>query len=253
MIITFTDFGLSGPYLGQVRAVFAAEAPQVPVIDLFADAPAYDPMAASYLLAAYAPSLPDGSVFFCVVDPGVGGDRDPIMVAAGGRQFVGPDNGLFEGVLRQAEHAASTQGARPPKAWRIDWRPERGLSDSFHGRDLFAPVTARLANGMRVDATPTAPGDLYRPDWPDHLARVIYIDHYGNAMIGLSQEDLAETDQLDVGGKLIQHARVFSDTETGHPFWYVNSNGLVEIAVNRGRADEALGLSVGFDVTIVKA
>src|SRR5580704_8992644 len=127
MIVLFTDFGLAGPYTGQMKAVLQQRAPTVPVIDLFADAPERNPRAAAYLLAAYAPWFPPGSVLLCVVDPGVGGTRAPLVASLDGRWFVGPDNGLFAIALRRAASA---------QVWEITWRPET-LSASFHGRDLF--------------------------------------------------------------------------------------------------------------------
>src|SRR6202051_1160043 len=130
MIVLFTDFGLEGPYTGQVKAVLHRSAPGIPVIDLFADAPAGNPRAAAYLLAAYAVWFPTETVLLSVVDPGVGGTRAPVVVESDGRWYVGPENGLFELVRRRG---------RAVKSWEIDWRPE-ALSASFHGRDLFAPV-----------------------------------------------------------------------------------------------------------------
>src|SRR4051812_19900071 len=118
MIVLFTDFGLAGPYTGQVLAVLQREAPGVPAISLFADAPAGQPKPSSYLLAAYAAWFPAGTVLLCVVDPGVGGERRALIVEAGGRFYVGPDNGLFEIVLRRA---ASTR--RTAQCWEITWRP----------------------------------------------------------------------------------------------------------------------------------
>ena len=116
MIVLFTDFGLAGPYTGQMKAVLAREAPGVPVIDLFADAPQRDPQRAAYLLAAYAPWFPPGTAFLAVVDPGVGGTRVPLVANADGRVFVGPDNGLFAIVLRRAAAAEvrEIQALRPP-------------------------------------------------------------------------------------------------------------------------------------------
>src|SRR5215472_12115972 len=96
MIVLFTDFGLTGPYAGQVKAVLHQVAPQVPVVDLFADAPSRDPRASAYLLAAYAAWFPAGTVFLAVVDPGVGGARPAVIVEADRRWYVGPGNGLFE-------------------------------------------------------------------------------------------------------------------------------------------------------------
>src|SRR4029077_3895318 len=102
MIVLFTDFGLAGPYTGQVNAVLHESAPGVPVIQLFADAPAGQPKPAAYLLAAYAAWFPPGTVLLCVVDPGVGGARGGLMAGAAGLFYVGPDNGLFELVQRRA-------------------------------------------------------------------------------------------------------------------------------------------------------
>src|SRR5262249_17451146 len=137
MIVLFTDFGLAGPYTGQVKAVLQREAPDVPVIDLFADAPAGNPRASAYLLAAYSAWFESGSVLLCLGDPGVGGKRAPLTREADGRFFGGPGNGLFELVRRRARRA---------QAFEITWRPP-ALSATFHGRDLFAPVAARLARG----------------------------------------------------------------------------------------------------------
>ena len=144
MLVLVTDFGVAGPYLGQMKAVLYRDAPGVPVVDLFSDAPTCNPRATAYLLSAYAMEFPAGSVFLGVVDPGVGTEaRRPVAVEADGRWFVGPDNGLFSLVARHA-HTAHW--------WEITWRPQH-LSMSFHGRDLFAPVAAMLARGERKRST----------------------------------------------------------------------------------------------------
>ncbi len=245
MIVLFTDFGLAGPYTGQVAAVLQQTAPGVPVISLFADAPAGAPKPAAYLLAAYANWFPEGTVLLCVVDPGVGTTRRPLAVEAAGRLYVGPDNGLFELVVRR-----SRQRASPPSCWEITWRPPV-LSASFHGRDLFAPVAARLARGEMPAALARPATASVRPDWPDDLAEIVYIDHYGNALTGLRGPAVPEDARLVAGGHVVAPAPTFAAVPLGAPLWYVNSNGLVEIAVNCGRADRALGLAVGRSVAIV--
>jgi len=241
MIVLFTDFGLAGPYTGQVNAVLQESAPGVPLIQLFADAPAGQPKPAAYLLAAYAGWFPEGTVLLCVVDPGVGGARRGLIAEAAGRCYVGPDNGLFELVLRRAAS---------PCCWEITWRPP-ALSASFHGRDLFAPVAGRLARGEPPSglASRTAPRGW--PDWPDDLAEIVYIDHYGNALTGLRGESLPPGARLLAGGHNIARARTFSSVPSGAAFWYVNANGLVEIAVNAGRADRALGLAIASEIKIL--
>jgi S-adenosyl-L-methionine hydrolase (adenosine-forming) len=243
MIVLFTDFGLDGPYTGQVEAVLQQAAPKTPRIRLFADAPAGRPRPSAYLLAAYAAWFPAGTVFLCVVDPGVGGERRALIVEAEGRRYVGPDNGLFELVLRRAEM---------PRAWQIDWRPAT-LSASFHGRDLFAPVAARLAMGEMPAAMASRSEPLRFPDWPDDLAEIVYIDRYGNAMTGLRGDTVPPAARLLASGHRIAPAATFSAVPEGAPFWYVNSNGLVEIAVNRGHAGRALGLDIGKEIALVGA
>ncbi len=236
MIVLFTDFGLNGPYTGQMKAVLHRDAPGVPVVDLFADAPSFNPRASAYLLAGYVAEFPPDTVFLCVVDPGVGtAGRRPVLVKAGGRWFVGPDNGLFNVVVARAEER---------ERWEIKWRPDR-LSSSFHGRDLFAPVAARIAGGEMPEMVP-APwsGDEFK-DWPEDLAEVIYIDHFGNAMTGLRANRLKPDAKLEVGGVTLNRARTFGEVVIGKAFWYENANGLVEIAVNSGSAVEQIGLHIG--------
>src|SRR6266446_3253476 len=238
MIVLFTDFGLQGPYTGQMKAVLHQMAPGISIIDLFADAPAGNPKASAYLLAAYAQWFAAGTTFLCVVDPGVGGTRPPVILEADGRWYVGPGNGLFELVERRAMRARS---------FEIEWRPEN-LSASFHGRDLFAPVAAMIARG---EPPPGRPRAERRANWPDDLAEIVYVDHFGNAMTGLRASMLAEKARLAVAGRALDRATTFSDRPPGAAFWYENSNGLAEIAVNRGRADRDLGLVIGSPVEIV--
>jgi S-adenosyl-L-methionine hydrolase (adenosine-forming) len=240
MFVLMTDFGVMGPYLGQMKAVLKQQAPEIPIIDLFADAPAFDPKASAYLLAAYAPEFPPGTVFLCVVDPGVGSARRGAILKADGRWLVGPDNGLFNVIGRRA---ADLQW------WDIDWRPVR-LSTTFHGRDLFAPVAARIARGEMPPGRLQDARARLRPDWPEDLPQIIYIDHYGNAMTGLRAERLSSGTVLKVCGIELRRVRTFSEVPCGEPFWYENANGLAEIAVNRGSAANVLGLGVGSAIAV---
>jgi S-adenosyl-L-methionine hydrolase (adenosine-forming) len=216
-------------------------APSVPVIDLFADAPTGNPKASAYLLAAYAPWFAAGTTFLCVVDPGVGGARPPVVIEADGRWYVGPGNGLFELVERRAAKTRS---------WDIDFKPQH-LSASFHGRDLFAPAAAMLARGEPPPGRPRAERAQRRAEWPDDLAEIVYVDHFGNAMTGLRAAMLPPDTRLAAASRVLERARTFSDRPPGTAFWYENSNGLAEIAVNQGRADRDLGLAIGSPVEII--
>ena len=241
LIVLFTDFGLEGPYTGQVKTVLHQIAPGVPVIDLFADLPPVKPQPASYLLAAYGGWFPAGTVILAVVDPGVGGERAAVVVEADSRWYVGPDNGLLEIVTRRADHARTWEISAPPEA----------ISASFHGRDLFAPAAGLLARGDPPAGRLRPEGILRRPDWPDDLPEVVYIDRFGNAITGLRAALIPERARLAAAGRVLARRRTFSDVPAGEAFWYENSNGLAEIAVNSGRADVALGLAVGRPVAIL--
>jgi S-adenosylmethionine hydrolase len=234
VIVLFTDFGLEGPYTGQVEAVLQQQAPGTPVIRLFSDLVSFDIQGAAYLLPAYAGGFPPATVFLCVIDPGVGSNRNAIALLADGRWYVGPDEGLFALVTRRAQSV---------EAWCL---PEvEGAAPSFHGRDVFAPVAAFLARNGRLPEDGKPCPVAARTDWPDDLARVVYIDHFGNAITGLRSATVAATTVMTVNGHSLAAAQTFSGVAEGQAFWYANSNGLVEIAVNRGRADTLLDIRPG--------
>jgi S-adenosylmethionine hydrolase len=160
-----------------------------------------------------------------------------------GRIVTAPANGLLDIALRHATTAA---------LWRLDWRLE-AMSASFHGRDLFIPAAAMLARGarpgedlpaIRLEAAPL------HPDWPDDLAEVIYIDGFGNCMTGLRASRFRHA-AVQVAGHRLTLRRTFADVPPGLALFYENSQGLLEIAVNQGRADGALGLKIGSAVTLM--
>lgn len=236
MIVLFTDFGADDIYVAQVKAVLAPQTgPGTPVLDLLHRVPNFDARAGAHLLAALQAGFPAGSVFLAVIDPGVGSARDPIVLEADGKAYVGPDNGLLSVVAARAGKA---------RTWRIVWRPEV-QSASFHGRDLFAPVAAGIAVGNlakdRLQETPGLNVQLGAPD----LAEVIYVDHYGNVLTGLRAGNVPRSARIEVGGHQLAYARVFAEVPAGNAFWYENSVGLVEIAVSGGNAAELMGLRVG--------
>lgn len=240
MIVLFTDFGVSGLYTGQVKAALHRDAPGVPIVDLVDDVPAYRIQAAAYLLAALKGSFPQGSVFFCVVDPGVGSARRPIVLRADEQWFVGPDNGLFELVARRSA---------APQWWEITWTPP-SPSATFHGRDLFAPVAAALARGTAVAKVAGRIAGTRYPDWPNDLAEIIYIDGYGNAITGIRAASLPPDAGLIAGDLHIPRGRTFSDVSPGALLCYENANGLIEIAANQGHAADRLMLKVGSGIRI---
>ena len=241
MIILFTDYGLIGPYIGQVEAVLHTASPQSRVINLFTDLPRQNPKASAYLLAACTCNYPEGTIFFCVVDPGVGSFTDkPVVMKLDNHWYVGPDNGIFDIVTRRSEKT---------ECWKINWRPEK-LSATFHGRDLYAPVCAMIANGLDIPGEKIKWKDNHQ--WPDNLNEIIYIDHFGNCMTGMHASSVDKSSVLIINDRNLDYVSIFSNSDTGQPFWYVNSNELVEIAVNKGSAKTVLGLEVGQCIEIKK-
>ena len=239
MIVLFTDYGLQGPYLGEVEAVLFRYAPGQRVINLLADVPRQNTQAGAYLLAAYSREFPKGTIFFCVVDPGVGGGRDkPVVLRTGDHRFVGPHNGLFDLVSRRYNTL---------ECWEITWHPEN-LSNTFHGRDLYAPVCAMLANQQPVPGKPFEWHPRY--DWPDDLEKIIYIDHFGNLISGIRSANVDDAAVIHIGGHMINNAKTFTKVKKGEAFWYGNSSGLLEIAVNQGNAAEVLFVKIGDEVSI---
>ncbi|MBT8445954.1 MAG: SAM-dependent chlorinase/fluorinase [Gammaproteobacteria bacterium] len=243
MIALMTDFGLAGPYVGQIHAVLAVEAPGVPVINLVHDIPAFSITSAAGLIPAYALRLPAESVTVCVVDPTVGTPRfRPVALRADGRWFVGPDNGQFDILLQHVEleryHELEVDEAR--------------VSASFHGRDVYAPAAACLARG---DACPGRAAQRHGAvsELPADLPEVVYIDHFGNAITGLRGSTLTADAKLAANGVMFPAARTFASVPPGEGFWYVNSNGLAELAVNQGSAAERGSLGVGSRVSVEPA
>lgn len=244
MIFLYTDFGREGPYMGQMEAVLR-RAGDIPVITLLADAPPFDIRGNAYLLPAYTRDVEAGDVVLCIVDPGVGTARDALVMCADGRWFVGPDNGLMSIVARRAARC---------DAWRITWRPEI-LSASFHGRDLFAPVAALLAKGgLEAAADKLSRAEaIEHPPWPLQHAAIITFDRYGNAVTGLDAAAVDPRATITCAGHLISAAATFGAVPEGQAFWYGNSSGLVEIAVNQGSARQMYNLQAGMALHLAKA
>jgi S-adenosylmethionine hydrolase len=243
-IVLVTDFG-PGLYVGQVRARLSFLVPNLPVIDLVQDLPPFRPDLAAHVLPALVRDMPRGTLYLCVVDPGVGGERAGLLVSSEGDWFLGPDNGLFSRIVARC---TATQ------VYRIGWQPG-AISASFHGRDWFAPAAARLCLGEPLDLAQIAGHELVGMDWPDELPVVVYVDHFGNLMCGQRAATLPGAAQSRIGvragGHVLERARTFCEVSEGQPFWYENALGLLEIAVNQGRADRLLGLEPGDPIELL--
>lgn len=238
MLVTFTDYGWKGPYLGQLMAVLHKQIPHGKIINLMSDAPSSEPKPSAYLLAAATKNLDPDTVILAIVDPGVGNFQDrPVIIKADQRWYIGPDNGLFDMVCRRSSEV---------QCWYIDWRPEH-LSKTFHGRDLYAPVAAMVTKG-EIPGSEVVWEDVN--GWPDDLYEIIYIDNFGNAMTGIRSDQLDDEQTIKVNKTTVRFADTFSSVTTKTAFWYRNSQGYIEIAVNKGSAEEVLHLQIGAELSV---
>lgn len=264
LIALLTDYGYSDPFAGILRAVIASEDPAIPVIDLSHGVTRHDVVAGAVALADSAPYLPRDSVVVAVVDPGVGGDRRAVAVeAADGRLFVGPDNGLLSLALDACGGAA-----RAVDIGESDWRlPD--LAHTFDGRDIFAPVAARLAIGAPLaDA-----GSAIEPVTLQTLAlaasssedgilttSVLAIDGFGNARLAADPTELTgvtvgDAVEIEIGDgwRAAVFARTFGDALGQDPLLIADSSGSLALVVNQGSAAEQLNLEPGTKLRIQKA
>jgi S-adenosyl-L-methionine hydrolase (adenosine-forming) len=236
-VVTFTtDFGTRDAYVAAMKGVVLSLAANALPIDVTHAIPAQDIRAGAWALADAAPLFPPGTIHVAVVDPGVGGERDGIVVASGNQFFVGPDNGVL-----------SLAAGEPRRIFRIDspsFRREP-VSPTFHGRDIFAVTAGRLAAGRAIDEAGMQLSTMAFLAWPDAqplsddcTGEVIRVDHFGNLVTSFTggltdgRWDLRCDDRrFEVAG-----GRTFSDVEGGAFVLYAGSSDRIEIAVRDGSA-----------------
>lgn len=235
-IVLATDYGVAGPYVGQLKSAIYTITPEAPVIDLIHELPAYNARASAYLLASYLKHVPRDSIVVAVVDPGVGTARAPIILESAYCTLIGPDNGLFAITAKKLLQCSVSKIllSEPP------------ASNTFHGRDIFALAAAKMAAGSaKVASVPILKEELAGMDWPLDLSEVIYLDHFGNAVSGITLEQVDKTCMVKIKGHELRYAETFSVVDLGELFWYCNANGLLEIAAREASARQRCLLSIG--------
>jgi S-adenosyl-L-methionine hydrolase (adenosine-forming) len=242
VITLLTDFGTADAYVAEMKAVLLSAVPGAALVDLTHAVPPGDLRAAAYLIGRAWHRFPAGTVHLAVVDPGVGTARAALALGRDGHWFVGPDNGLFTAVL----HDAAVEMVTLPT-------PD-GAAPTFHGRDLFAPAAAALAEGIPLhtlgEPFSGVPHRLsYRePHYEGKVivGEVVYVDRFGTLVTNLGPELVPDYAVVEVEGLAIGPLRrTFGDVPTGGLLAYVGSGGQVEIAVRDGSAARRLGLGVG--------
>lgn len=250
MITLLSDFGLADHYVGAMKGVIAGIAPEARVVDLSHDVPAYGVMEGAFLLEQSWRYFPRGTVHVAVVDPGVGSERRGLLVEAAGHLFVGPDNGIFSYVL--SETGAKVRALEKPAYWL----PQ--VSATFHGRDVFAPVAAHLAAGVKParmgrsieDArrsTQMVPSRMSRRSWTGTVLRV---DRFGNLITNFSIAQFPDLRSrvfdLGVGLERVEiWARTYANCPEGVLCVIEGSSGYYEISLAQQNAAARTGLRTG--------
>jgi S-adenosylmethionine hydrolase len=258
-VITFlSDYGLADGFAGVCHGVMATICPQARVIDITHGVPRHDVRAGALILRGALPYVPVG-VHLAVVDPDVGAERRAVALRlADGRLLVGPDNGLL--------WLAAQDGGGVVEAIDIGsspWRVEP-VSATFHGRDIFAPVAARLAAGedLAEGGRPYDPAALVRLDLPTArvdegvlVAHAVYVDRFGNVQLDATHDDLSDAGLklghgVLVGAHAARYQRTFADAAAGELLVYEDSSRMLAVAISHGSAAERLGVSTGDEVRI---
>lgn len=247
MLILATDYGCGSPYQAQLQLALERSmnpGKNIAILSLFCDLAKFEPKLAAYLLPQYFKEFPADSVLLSVVDPLVGDAARPGLVIRYQQLWI-----VCAGdELLQVLHSRGEEC----RAWKIVWQPENS-SNSFHGRDVFAPVAAALAQGAWNDAwyqswDSPSPQNAH---WPQDLAQIVYIDSFGNAMTGIRAVSMPGQASLQIGERRLNRAKVFSSVEKGECFFYENANGLIEIAANQASAAKILSLHSAQNVTVL--
>lgn len=266
-IITLTtDFGTSDAYVGIMKGVILSINPNAQVVDVTHAIPPQDIYEAAFSIYAAHSYFPKGTIHIIVVDPGVGSDRQAIVCQTERAFFVCPDNGVLSYLLQSVEN----EEKQPVDAVAIQnsvyYLSE--VSNTFHGRDIFAPVAAHLSLGVPLDdigppARPLVQLPIQVPELSGNTltGQIVKIDRFGNAITNISETAIARLENASTGEMSIYEIRVgsarlnrlnraYAESGIGKPLAIIGSCGLLEIAINGGNAKEGLGIKWGDPVVI---
>lgn len=254
IITLLSDFGLQDVYVGVMKGVIAQVNPTLTIVDLTHQIPPQNLAAARFNLINAYPYFPAGTVHVAVVDPGVGSHRRAIAIQLSQGFLVGPDNGLFSGVLEQYPVMAAVELSNSDY-WRTI-----NPSTTFHGRDIFASVGAHLASGLPIESLGEVidPNTLVRLDIPTKtltddgiIGSIQYVDHFGNLITNIPGAEVdGKTWSVKISDRIIPHTQTYSNCPLGEFVALIGSHGWVEIAVNGGSAQSQLQLDWGDTVEL---
>jgi S-adenosylmethionine hydrolase len=244
-IALLTDFGTRDHFAASMKGVILSIHPKVTIIDITHEIDPQDIRGAAFTLSACYRDFPEGTVFVAVVDPGVGSRRRAIAAASGDYRFVAPDNGVLSFALAKDARVFELTNSR---------YFARNISNTFHGRDIFAPVAAHLSNGIGLSQFGREINDAilfelpgpFRGSHNELTAQVIHIDRFGNLITNLAAGDLPSEFRLELKGVTIErNCRYYAEAGPGEVFSILGSAGFLEVVVNRGSAEERFSAQVG--------
>lgn len=254
VITLISDFGLQDTYVGVMKGIIATINPNIQIIDLNHQIPRQNIASARFCLLDTYGYFPKGTVYVAVVDPGVGSSRRGVAIAFEQGYLVGPDNGIFSGVLELSPPTKAV-ALTNPQYW-LTSTP----STTFHGRDIFAPVAAHLASGVAIACLgeEIEPDSLVKLDLPQPqqqgdgiLGLIQYVDVFGNLITNISGAMVkGKSWGVEVRGEIIPRVNTYSDTTSQELIALVGSHGWVEVAVNGGNAKAVLALDTGDAIKI---
>ena len=233
-----------------MKGIIRSRCPQAHLVDLTHEVPPQDILSAAYLLQASVDSFPHGTVFLCVVDPGVGSSRKAVAMRKDGYFFVGPDNGLFTAALgkgiEECVELTETKYHLPHP------------SSTFHGRDIFAPVAAHIAKGVPLSRFGKKLNNWVWREIPKPfrsgrgwIGQVLWVDHFGNLITNLEAQYLPKHFRLKVGKTIVLNlATHYAQSKRGTVMALLGSSGNLEISVNGGNASQKLGVEIGTPVVL---
>jgi S-adenosyl-L-methionine hydrolase (adenosine-forming) len=255
VLTLLSDFGLNDVYVGVMKGVIAQINPMLRVIDLTHQISPQNVTAAQFNLMNAYPYFPENTVHVAVVDPGVGGSRRAIAIQLADGFLVGPDNGLFTGLVLQKKVIQAVELTNT-QYWR-----NATPSSTFHGRDIFAPVGAHLASGVAIAQLGEAidPGTLVQSPIPictptptGCIGSIQHIDRFGNAISNIPGRIVqGKSWSVLIGKRSLPGCRTYGDVPQGQPLALVGSHGWVEIAVSNGDAQYQLRMNWGHEVKVV--
>jgi S-adenosyl-L-methionine hydrolase (adenosine-forming) len=248
VITLLTDFGLSDTYVGQVKGAILAIAQGATLVDLTHAVPPQDVQAGAFLLWSAVEAFAAGTVHLAVVDPGVGSRRRALAVRSRrGDLLVGPDNGLLVPAVTRLGGADLAVELTHERYWRPS--PSR----TFHGRDIFGPVAAHLANGVPLEAVGQPISDFRRLDLPEPhglAGEVIHVDAFGNLVTNLPAERLPARFRVTIDGHVVAAAPHYQAVKPGEFLALVGSAGLLEISARDASAARLTGATRGTPVRV---